>query len=35
MKTLNLRRIVFLTLGIMVAILIAVSTGLFGMSSIG
>jgi len=32
MKTLNFRRIVFLTLGIMVAILVILTTSVFGMS---
>jgi hypothetical protein len=32
MKTLNFRRTVFLAIGIMVAIMVAFTTGLFGMA---
>ena len=32
MKTLNTTRIIFLAIGIMVAIMIALTTGLFGMA---
>jgi hypothetical protein len=31
MKSLSIRRTIFLAIGIMVAIMIAISTGLFGM----